>query len=136
VVPQVAAGEAGGPEGERAARGQEGLDAGVGEPHSRHAGAGRADYRAGECFHGGGVVAGRFGVQEAPVGGVACLRHGGEVSQLLADAEVAGLVDRRFCPDCPAFFEVLLDLGLVVEQVDVRAGAAGDDLGPERAGGS
>jgi hypothetical protein len=71
-VPQVAAGEAGGPERERAAGRQERLDAGVGEAHARDAGAGRADDRAGEHLQGGGpgggVVADALGVQEAPAG--------------------------------------------------------------------
>ena len=103
---------AGGPQRERAAGRQERLDAGVGEAHARDAGAGGADDRAGEHFEGGGgsgggVVADAFGVQEAPAGRVAALRHGGEVRQLFADAEVAGLVvgglgaqrpSLRYCP--------------------------------------
>src|SRR4029077_2344106 len=91
-VPQVAAGEAGGPQREGAAGREECLDAGVGEAHAGDAGAGGADDRAGEHVQGGGpgggVVADAFGVQEAPVGRVAGLRHGGEVRQLFADAEV------------------------------------------------
>ena len=84
---------------------------------------------------GGGVVADAFGVQEAPVGGVAGLRHGGEVSQLFADAEVARLVEGGLGAERSSFLQVLLDLGLLVEQVEVGAGAAGDDLGPEGPGG-
>src|ERR1700733_13050007 len=53
-VPQVAAGEAGGPEREGAAGREERLDAGVGEAHAGHAGAGGADDRAGEHLQGGG----------------------------------------------------------------------------------
>ncbi len=66
VVPQVAAGEAGGPEREGAAGAQEGLDAGVRESHPGDAGAGGADDRAGDRFQRGGsagrVVADAFGV--------------------------------------------------------------------------
>jgi hypothetical protein len=103
----------------RSARGaagrEERLDAGVGEAHAGHAGAGGADDRAGEHLQGGGsgggVVADAFGVQEAPVGRVAGLRHGGEVRQLFADAEVARLVDGGLGAERPSFFEVLLDGG-------------------------
>jgi hypothetical protein len=116
-VPQVAAGEAGGPERERAAGREERLDAGVGEAHARDAGAGGADDRAGEHLQrggsGGGVVADAFGVQEAPVGRVAGLRHGGEVGQLFADAEVAGLVEGGLGAERSSFLEVLLDLGFL-----------------------
>src|SRR5215468_2747716 len=133
------AGEAGGPERERAAGREERLDAGVGEAHTRDAGAGGADDRAGEHLQGGGsggwVVADAFGVQEAPAGGVARLRHGGEVSQLLADAEVARLVDGGLGTQRPSFLEVLPVLGFPVEQVEVGAGAVRDDLGAEGPGG-
>jgi len=111
-MPQVAAGEAGGPERERAAGREERLDAGVGEEHAGDAGAGRTDDRAGEHLQGGGsgggVVADAFGVQEAPVGGVACRRHGGEVRQLFADAEVAGLVEGGLGAERDAVFVVIL----------------------------
>src|SRR5439155_4769323 len=111
--PQVAAGEAGGPQRERAAGCEERLDAGIGEAHTGNAGAGGADDRAGEHLEGGGsgggVVADAFGVQEAPVGRVACLRHGGEVRQLFADAEVARLVEGGFGAEGPSFLEVLLE---------------------------
>jgi hypothetical protein len=98
-VPQVAACEAGGRE--RAVGREERLDAGVEKAHAGDARAGGADDRTVEHLQGGGsdgcVVADAFDVQEAPVGGVACLRQGGEVSQLLADAdadaEVAWLVE-------------------------------------------
>ncbi len=112
VVPQVAAGEASWPEREGAAGAQEGLDAGVRESHSRDAGAGGADDRAGEGFERGGsvggVVADAFGVQQAPVGGVADLGHGGEVSQLFADAEVARLVQRGLGAERSPFLQVIL----------------------------
>jgi hypothetical protein len=66
VVPQVAAGEAGGPEREGAAGAKEGLDAGVRESHPGDAGAGGADDGAGDRFQrggsAGGVVADAFGV--------------------------------------------------------------------------
>ena len=127
--PQVAAGEAGGPQRERGAGREERLDAGVGEAHARDAGAGRADDGIGKSFQGGGpgggVVADAFGVQEAPVGCVACLRHGGEVGQLLADAdadadaEVARLVEGGLGAEGSSFLEVLLDLGFLVDQVEV-----------------
>ena len=124
-----------GPEREGAAGAQEGLDARVGESHPGDAGAGGADDRAGDCFQRGGsvggVVADAFGVQQAPVGGVADLGHGGEVSQLFADAEVARLVQRGFRSECSSFLQVLFDLGLLVIQVEVGAGPGGDDLGPE-----
>jgi hypothetical protein len=139
-VPQVAAGEAGGPERERAAGREERLDAGVGEAHARDAGAGGADDRAGEHLQGGGsggwVVADAFGVQEAPVGGVACLRHGGEVRQLFADAEVARLAGGGLGAERSSFLEVLPVLGFLAGQVEVGAGAAGDDLGAEGPGGA
>src|SRR5262249_60009265 len=108
--------------------------------HAGDAGAGGADGRVGEHLQGGGpgsgVVADAFGVQEAPVGGVARLRQGGEVSQLLADAEVAWLVKGGLGAERSSFLQVLLDLGLPVEQVEVGAGAAGDDLGAEGPGGA
>jgi hypothetical protein len=70
VVPQVAAGEAGGPEREGAAGAQEGLDPGIGELHPRDAGAGGADDWIGEGFEdggsAGGVVADAFGGWQAP----------------------------------------------------------------------
>ena len=61
VVPQVAAGEAGGPERECAAGAQEGLDARIGESHPGDAGAGGADDRAGDRFQRGGSVGGVVG---------------------------------------------------------------------------
>src|SRR6266566_7580298 len=138
VVPQVAAGEAGGPEREGAAGAQQGLDAGVGEAHPGDAGAGGADDRAGDRFQRGGsvggVVADAFGVQQAPAGGVADLGHGGQVSQLFADAEVARLVQRGLGAERPSIFQVLLHLGLLVVQVQVGASPAGDHLGPEGPG--
>jgi hypothetical protein len=95
-MPQVAAGEAGGPQRERVAGREERLDTGIGEAHARDAGAGGADDRAGEHGQGGGsgggVVADAFGAGEAPAGRVAGLRHGGEVRQLFADAEVVGVL--------------------------------------------
>ena len=107
VVPQVAAGEAGGPEREGAAGTQEGLDAVAGEPHPGDVGAGRADDRAGECVErggsGGGVVADAFGVEQAPVSCVADLGQCGEVSQLFPDLEVARLVDRGLGTERPPF---------------------------------
>ena len=139
VVPQVAAGEAGGPERERAACAEQCLDAVAGEPHPGDAGAGRADDRAGECVErggsGGGVVADAFGVEQAPVSCVADLGQCGEVSQLFPDLEVARLVDRGLGTERPPFLQVLLDLSLLVIQVQVGADPAGDDLGPEAARG-
>ena len=58
----------------------------------------------------------------------------GQVSQLFADAEVARLVERGFGAERSSFLQVLLDLGLLVVQVEVGAGPARDDLGPEGAG--
>src|SRR5262245_16157433 len=46
---------------------------------------------------------GAFGVGEAPVDRVAGLRHGGEVRQLFADAEVAGLVEGGLRAERPSF---------------------------------
>ena len=85
---------------------------------------------------GGGVVADAFGVQEAPVGRVAGLRHGGEVRQLFADAEVAWLIDGGLGAERSSFLEVLPVLGFLAGQVEVGAGAAGDDLGAEGPGGA
>ena len=97
----------------------------VSKPHPGDTGAGGADDRAGECFQGscsgGGVVADAFGVQQAPVGGVADLGQCGEVSQLFADAEVAGLVEGGFGAERSPFLQVLLDLGFLVVQVEKRA---------------
>ena len=76
-------------------------------------------------------MADAFGVQQAPVGGVADLGQGGEVRQLFSDAEVARLVERGFRSERSPFLQVLLDLGLLVVQVEVGAGPAGNDLGPE-----
>lgn len=105
VVPQVAAGEAGGPERECAACAQECLDAVAGEPHPGDACAGGADDAAGECFEcggsGGGVVADVFGVEQSPAGGVADLGRCGEVSQFSPYGEVARLVDRGLGAQCP-----------------------------------
>jgi hypothetical protein len=112
VVPQVAAGEAGGLERKGAAGAEEGLDARVREPHPGDAGAGGADDGAGDRFERGGsgcgVVADAFGVQQAPVGGVADLGQRGEVRQLFADAEVARLVQRGFRPKRSSFLQVIL----------------------------
>src|SRR5258708_39474764 len=81
VVPQVAAGEAGGPERECAACAEQGLDAVVGEPHPRDVGAGGADDGAGERVErvgsGGGVGADAFGGAQGPGGGGADLGQGG-----------------------------------------------------------
>src|SRR5689334_9073727 len=85
---------------------------------------------------GGGVVADAFGAGEAPAGRVAGLRHGGEVRQLFADAEVARLVDGGLGAERPSFFEVLPVLGFLAGQVEVRAGAGRDDLGAEGPGGA
>jgi hypothetical protein len=79
-------------------------------------------------------VADAFGVWQAPVGGVADLGHGGQVSQLFTDAEVARLVQRGFRSERSSFLQVLFDLGLLVVQVQVGAGPAGDDLGAEGPG--
>src|SRR5690348_10188251 len=111
---------------------------GSGEAHAGDAGAGGGDDRAGEHLQGGGsgggVVADAFGAGEAPAGRVAGLRHGGEVRQLFADAEVARLVDGGLGAERPSFLEVLLDVGLLVVQVEVGAGAGRDDLGAEGPG--
>ena len=141
--PHLLEGEAGRPQRERAAGREERLDAGVGEVHARDGGGGLAllhDSPADDHLEGGGsgggVVADAFGVQEAPVGGVACLRHGGEVRQLFADAEVARLVDGGLGAERLSFLEVLPVLGLLAGQVEVGAGAVGDDLGAEGPGGA
>src|SRR6266568_3338619 len=84
VVPQVAAGEAGGPGGEGAAGAEEGLDPGIGESHPGDAGGRGGDDRAGEGVDRGGsvgwVVADAFGAGQAPAGCVADLGQCGEVS--------------------------------------------------------
>src|SRR6266536_4562098 len=102
VVAQDAVGEAGGQQRESAADVQEGSDAGVGEAHPGDAGAGLGDDGSGERGEGGGsvggIVADAFDVQETPVGGEADLGQRGEVRQLFADVEVAGLVDGGFGP--------------------------------------
>ena len=89
---QVAVGEAGGQQGEGAADGEQGLDAGVGVAQAGDPGAGVGDDRLGEGGQGGeaggGIVAEAFDVEQTPVGGVADLRQGGQVSQRFADPEV------------------------------------------------
>src|SRR6185437_15817486 len=113
---------------------------GSGEAHAGDAGAGRADDGIGKGFQGGGpgggVVADAFGVQEAPAGGVACLRHGGEVRQLFADAEVARLVEGGLGAERSSFLQVLPVVGFLAGQVEVGAGAGRDGLGAEGPGGA
>jgi hypothetical protein len=53
-------------------------------------------------------VADAFGVEQAPVGGVADLGQCGEVSQLFPDLEVARLVDRGLGTERPPFLVVIL----------------------------
>src|SRR6266851_4343624 len=61
----------------------------------------------------------------------------GLVSASSASAPVAGsrLVDGGLGTERSPFFQVLLDLGLLVVQVEVGADPGGDDLGAEAAGG-
>jgi hypothetical protein len=57
------------------------------------------------------------------------------VGQEPSDAEIAGVVDRRFRSQGAAFFEVLLDLRGAIVDLDRRLHAAVEDLGVEPARG-
>ena len=48
-----------------------------------------------------------------------------------ADAEVLGVVDRRFGSQRATLFEILLDLGVFVVRLQLRLDAVGDDAGAE-----
>jgi hypothetical protein len=79
------------------------------------------------------ALAGTFSVQQAPID---CTRPGltiVQVVQAALAAQVARRVDDRLDPQCPSVFQVLLDPRVLVEGVDGDLGAAGDDLGLERA---
>src|SRR5213595_448461 len=52
-------------------------------------------------------AAGSWLMHSAPAGGVAGLRQGGEVRQLFAGAEVAGLVEGGLGAERPSFLQVL-----------------------------
>jgi hypothetical protein len=54
-------------------------------------------------------VADLLGVEETPAGGEAGCPQGGQVLQPLADAGVAGVVDRGFRPECLPFLEGYLE---------------------------
>jgi hypothetical protein len=64
--------------------------------------------------------------QEPPVGCEADLRQCGQVSQPLADAEVAGLIDGCLGTDGLSELVVLLDPGVLVVDVQARGDPAGD----------
>ena len=52
-----------------------------------------------------------------------------EVLHAGADVEVGGLVDDRLDPERAAVFEVLLDAGVLVAEVDLDLGAGAEDPG-------
>ena len=68
----------------------------------------------------GTILADPFDVQETPVGSKADPPQGGEVRQPFAEAEVAGVVDRRLGPQGAAFLMILLDPGTLVIDVQRR----------------
>ena len=82
----------------------------------------------------GTALADTLDLQQPAVGGAGFGLEVGEVVEAALAAEVVGFVDHGFDAQRPAFFEVLLDPGLLVEHVDGDVGAAGDDLGGELAG--
>jgi hypothetical protein len=110
--PQVAVGEAAGKEPEDAQGGEQRMGAGVAEPQARDAGAGLGGERLADLGDGflavGGVVADCLDVEETPGGGEAGCPQRGQVLQPFADAEVAGVVDRGFRSERPAFLVVIL----------------------------
>ena len=80
-------------------------------------------------FADGAIVRDGLDVEQTSVGLEADAAKRGQVAQVLADAEIAGVVDGGFGAQCPAFLVVLLDARALV--VDVQRGnhALGDDAG-------
>ena len=92
---------------------QQCVDAGVAETEPGDAGALVGDDRCGEfgeCLSAAdGVVADALDAEQASVGGEADLPQSGQVGQPFGQPEVAGVVDRGFGAQCPAFLVILLD---------------------------
>src|SRR6266508_3143195 len=82
----------------------------------------------------GKALADTLDLQQPAVGGAGFGLEVGEVVEAALAADVVGLVDHRFDAQRPAFFQVLLDAGVLVEDVDGDVGAAGDDLDGKLAG--
>ena len=55
-----------------------------------------------------------LGVQETPIDLATQFLQERQVGDVLSDVEVFGIVDRRFCTQGPTFFEVLLDVCLLI----------------------
>ena len=70
--------------------------------------------------------------KQPPVGGTGLRLDLGQVPEAPLTAEIGRAVDDRLDPQRPALLEVLLDPGVLVEEVDRNLGPAGDDLGRER----
>jgi hypothetical protein len=81
------------------------------------------------------VVAESLDAQQAPVGGVADLPQSGQIGQPFAEVEVHGVVDRGLGAERPSFLVVLLDLGVLVEDVQAGSDPVGEDTGREDARG-
>src|SRR5439155_26475938 len=81
----------------------------------------------------GTALAGTLDCKQAGVGGTGLVLEFSQVRQAALAAEVGGGVADELDAKGPAFFEVLLDPGVAVEDVDGHLGAADDELGGEGA---
>jgi len=75
------------------------------------------------------ILADPLDVQETSVGLKADPPQGGKIGQPFADAEVAGVVDRRLGAQGATLLVILLDLGVLVVDVDRRAHISGQHAG-------
>ena len=97
------------------------MDAGVPEAQGRAAltidDDGLCDVSEGDLAD-GGVVADLLDVEETPVGVEADLPECGQVVEPFPDGEIAGVVDGGLGAKGDSFFEVLLDAGVLVFDVE------------------
>jgi hypothetical protein len=82
------------------------------------------------------VLANGFPLQQASVGTKANRPQGGQVFQGTADGEIAGVVDGGLGAQGTPFFEVLLDFGGLVADIERGGDALGDDAGAKAPGGA
>jgi hypothetical protein len=82
------------------------------------------------------IVADALDVEQTSIGFEADLPQCGQVLQLLADTEIARVVDGGLGAQGPLLLVVLLDPRMLVVDVKRRSDAFGDDAGSESARGA
>src|SRR4029453_2747990 len=73
------------------------------------------------------MVTHAFDREECSIDVVAEGAQTGEVIEAFPEIEVVGVVDREFGAEAPAFFEVLLEMGVLVVDVQTRLDTVGND---------